>query len=154
MNEHPNDRDCGGCGQCETCVELSAAHYESSALADMERAKDDAYAERNRMVAALAHLAHNWLVGWSVGVKRTEIEGWDPEWQNCVFFDTPEGQLSWHFHDREAPLFAGLPPYDGTWDGHTTPEKYDRLARAVTPWPNGNPFGGPAPHPASLSDED
>ena len=45
-----------------------------------------------------------------------------------MFIDLPTGQASWHYHDREAHLFAGLPPYTKPWDGHTTPEKYERLA--------------------------
>lgn len=83
---------------------------------------DDAFTERNRLVAALAR-------HYPSGLRRTAIEGWDPEWHGCVFIDTPEGQLSWHYHDRDAHLFAGLPPYESPWDGHTTPEKYARLAR-------------------------
>jgi hypothetical protein len=83
---------------------------------------DGAYNERNRLVAALSKL-------FPSGLKRTAIEGWDPAWHGCVFIDTPAGQLSWHFHDREAPLFAHLGPYAGEWDGHTTAEKYARLER-------------------------
>lgn len=124
MDEFPNDRDCSGCGQCETCVELSAAHFE-------ENATDAAYAERNRVVALLATLAHTRLLGWSAGIRKTAIEGWDPAWHNCVFINTPEGQLSWHYHDREAHLFDHLPAYVAAWDGHTTPEKYLRIERMV-----------------------
>ena len=83
---------------------------------------DDAYTERNRLVAHLASI-------YPSGTRRTEIEGWDPEWHGCVFIDTPEGQMSWHYHDREAHLFAHLPPYEKPWDGHSTPEKYERLWR-------------------------
>ena len=83
---------------------------------------DTAYWERNRLVRFLASL-------YPSGMKRTEIPGWEPAWQNCVFIDTPEGQLSWHYHDREAGTFADLPPYEKEWDGHSTEEKYMRLAR-------------------------
>lgn len=85
-------------------------------------ATDDAYTERNRLVAFLARL-------FPSGRRQTEIEGWDPEWNGCCFIDTPEGQLSWHYHDREAHLFAALPLYDKPWDGHSTPEKYARIER-------------------------
>ena len=88
-------------------------------------AKDAAYKERNQVVAALARAAM--LLGWKVGLRKTAIEGWDADWHNCVFIDLPTGQASWHFHDSELPLFRGLPDYDATWDGHTTPEKYERL---------------------------
>lgn len=98
-------------------------------LIDMERRKDEAYTERNRVVAALARLAPR--LGWRAGLRKTNIEGWSDDWHGCVWIDTPDGQLSWHFHDSHAPLFEGLPPYDGpAWDGHTTPEKYERLERA------------------------
>lgn len=85
-------------------------------------AADLAYEERNRVVAALARV-------YPSGLRKTAIAGWDPAWHNCVFIDLPlVGQVSWHFHDREAPLFDGLPPYTKPWDGHTTPQKYARLA--------------------------
>ncbi len=82
---------------------------------------DQAYNERNRLVALLASI-------FPAGTKRTEIEGWDPEWHGCVYIDLPNGQASWHYHDREAHLFAHLPPYAGEWDGHTTEQKYERIA--------------------------
>jgi hypothetical protein len=78
------------------------------------------YEERNRLVALLARL-------FPSGIRKTEIEGWEPEWHNCVYIDTPTGQLSWHYHDSEAHLFEDLPPYTKPWDGHSTPEKYHRL---------------------------
>ena len=84
--------------------------------------KDAAYSERNQLVALLAALD-------PAGTKRTAIEGWDPEWHNCVYVDLPTGQASWHYHDSEAHLFAHLPAYPGEWDGHTTTEKYQRIAR-------------------------
>ena len=83
---------------------------------------DQAYYERNKLVRFLASL-------FPSGTAKTEIPGWDPEWHNCVFIDTPEGQMSWHFHDRDAHLFAALPPYEKPWDGHSTLEKYLRLER-------------------------
>lgn len=79
------------------------------------------YTERNRLVAALARL-------FPSGVARTSIPGWDITWEQCVYVDLPTGQASWHFHDSEAHLFEGLPIYTQPWDGHTTDEKYRRLA--------------------------
>jgi hypothetical protein len=81
---------------------------------------DEAYHERNQLVALLARL-------YPSGRKRTAIEGWDPEWNGCVYIDLPTGQASWHYHDREADLFADLPEYAGEWDGHTTEQKYQRV---------------------------
>lgn len=90
-------------------------------LDEANAAVDQAYFERNKVVAALARV-------FPSGVRKTNIEGWDPAWQNCVFIDLPTGQASWHFHDREAHLFEGLPAYSKPWDGHDTPEKYRRVA--------------------------
>lgn len=92
---------------------------------EMEGRKDAAYLERNQVVAALAKC-------FPSGVARTAIEGWSDDWHGCVYIDTPNGQVSWHFHDSHAHLFEGLPPYNGAWDGHRTEEKYQRLA-ALTP---------------------
>lgn len=82
------------------------------------------YRERNHLAAALARV-------YPSGIKKTAIEGWDAEWHNCVYIDSPMGQLSWHYHDSDADLFQGLPEYSGSWDGHTTEEKYDRLTRLI-----------------------
>lgn len=94
---------------------------------------DAAYLERNRLVAMLASL-------YPSGLKKTAISGWDEEWHGCVYIDTPEGQMSWHYHERDGWLFEGLPQYKGEWDGHTTDEKYARLWRLT----RSHPWGGRA----------
>lgn len=94
---------------------------EQNALAEMEARKDAAYLERNQVVAALAKC-------FPSGIAKTAIEGWSEDWHRCVYIDLPTGQASWHYHDSQAYLFADLPPYKGTWDGHTTVEKYARIA--------------------------
>jgi hypothetical protein len=123
-----------GLGRLHAQRAAEAARANAAAAADatavlLQERLDGAYAERNRVVAALATLAP--ALGWRAGRARTVIAGWDPAWHGCVYVDTPMGQLSWHFHESEAHRFAGLPAYAGTWDGHTTPEKYDRLAAAA-----------------------
>lgn len=85
---------------------------------------DAAYRERNALVAGLIR----------VGGFRAEIvmapdtEGW---W--IVYVETPAGQLSWHVSPDDMDLFSDWPVAFGThrspWDGHTTDEKYRRLAR-------------------------
>jgi len=90
-------------------------------LAAMRQRKDGAYLERNRVVAALASC-------FPSGIAQTAIEGWDEEWHGCVYIDLPTGQAAWHYHDSHAYLFAHLPPYTKPWDGHTTEEKYERVA--------------------------
>lgn len=110
---------------------LAAAPVQAATpLAEMEARKDAAYEERNRCVALLARMTL--AMGRHAGVARTAIEGWSEDWHGCVYIDLPTGQASWHFHDSQASLFDGLPAYSGAWDGHTTPEKYERVAAAYS----------------------
>lgn len=94
----------------------------------LEGRKNGAYEERNRCVALLARMARH--MGMNVGLRRSNIEGWGEEWHGCVYIDLPTGQVSWHYHDSHAPMFYGLPTYEMPYDGHTTPEKYSRVASA------------------------
>src|SRR5258705_9620523 len=82
--------------------------------------KNEAYRQRNYLVAALARL-------FPSGITRTAIPDWDPEWHGCCFIDLPSGQISYHYHDREAHLFADLPPYEKPWDGHDKDTVHRRL---------------------------
>lgn len=106
------------CALCELKDELTAALSREAALRE---AKDQAYTERNHVVAALAHL-------FPSGIRKTEIEGWNPEWHGCVYIDLPSGQIRYHYHDSQAHLFADLPPYTKKWDGHCKEEVHMRLA--------------------------
>lgn len=95
--------------------------YNDALNSDYARSKVGlAYWERNRLVALLSRL-------YPSGRSVTAIEGWDDEWHNCIYIDTPRGQLSWHIHDDEMVQFSSLPEYTGKWDGHTTDEKYRRI---------------------------
>lgn len=103
---------------------------------DYRKERDAAYTERNRLVAALARLLAREsparvgtpAVAWLADHDPNDA-GWDPEWRTIVFIDGPTGQLSWHLHDSDVLLFDGLPRGPNAWDGHTTPEKYERVAR-------------------------
>lgn len=91
---------------------------------ELEAAKDGAYLERNHLVAALARC-------FPSGIRKTAIEGWSGDWHGCVYIDLPAGQISYHYHDSQAGLFKDLSAYTKPWDGHTTEEKYARLARLI-----------------------
>lgn len=82
--------------------------------------KDEAYRQRNYLVAALARL-------YPSGITRTNIPGWSDDWHGCCFIDLPTGQISYHYHDSQAHLFARLPHYKGTWDGHDKDVCHARL---------------------------
>ena len=99
---------------------------ENACIKELVARKDAAYTERNQLVAVLSKI-------YPSGVAKTAIEGWSEDWHNCVYIDTPVGQCSWHFHDSQAGLFAHLGPYTKPWDGHTTEEKYERLASLPAP---------------------
>jgi hypothetical protein len=87
------------------------------------------YTERNRLVVLLAHLALS--KGWKAG------RYWDAFaevcWENVVAIDLPTGQVSWHIglEDCGPCGFASLPKYEGSWDGHTTDEKWERVYQLV-----------------------
>jgi len=84
---------------------------------------DRAYAERNILAAALLWRAAQ--EGHPVGWRDDTADG--PDWP-CVYADLPTGQVSWHFPRAEfTALFAGLPPYPHTYDGHDTGAKYARV---------------------------
>lgn len=86
---------------------------------------DSVYKERNTLVALLARI-------YPSGIKKTAIEGWSPEWHNCVYIELPDGsQCSWHYHNRDSYLFEGLPPYEKEWDGHTTENKYFNIEQLI-----------------------
>jgi hypothetical protein len=111
----------------QSAIDAATAELRAE-TAEQREAKDGAYLERNQCVALIARMALS--MGLTAGLARTAIEGWSEDWHGCVYIDLPTGQASWHYHDSQAELFAGLPPYTGAWDGHSTPEKYERLARA------------------------
>jgi hypothetical protein len=82
---------------------------------------DTGYAERNMLVYFLAKL-------FKGGRRDTDIEGWEPEWNGCVYVEIPGvGQCSWHYHSDMAELFADLPEYKKPYTGHTTEDKYARI---------------------------
>lgn len=107
----------------------------AASLDGLEVAKNQAYSERNQLVALLSKLFPASLERHNEADKE-----WEDDWRWIVFIDfgmrgTEYGQkvpgvLSWHIHDSELSRFDHLPRQKGvhTWDGHTTMEKYVRLA--------------------------
>jgi hypothetical protein len=89
-----------------------------------QKEKDAIYQERDQLVCALSKLFPS-----SLERHPSEDKNWEDDWRWIVFIDMDGKQLSWHIHDSELFLFAHLPRETGVkWDGHTTPEKYERLA--------------------------
>lgn len=105
---------------------------EEPLLTQLKKLRDQlnaVYEERDRCVAAVAALAKT--AGYEAWLGRHDDNDadWDPEWRHIVFVELPTGQASWHIHDSELPLFSFLQPSDLSWDGHTTPEKYERMEK-------------------------
>lgn len=100
---------------------------DAAKLPEIEAAKDGAYKERNALVCLLSKVFHAWLERHDENDKT-----WEDDWRWIVFIDLPTGQCSWHIHDSEIDNFEHLPfnvSRDGHgWDGHTTEEKYKRIA--------------------------
>jgi hypothetical protein len=102
-------------------------------IEELTKAKDAAYRERDQVVALVARMAL--ALGWRAGLRSHEPDPdptWDEDWKNVVAIDLPTGQVTWHFHDSERPLFHSLPQYAGRWDGHTTATKYERVNAVLT----------------------
>lgn len=85
--------------------------------------KDNAYSERNNLVAFLSRLYPSHLCRHS-----EEDKTWEDDWRWIVCIHSPQGQLTWHLHDSDIYKFRHLVKVEDHWDGHTTEEKYKRLA--------------------------
>lgn len=89
----------------------------------MQEQLDAVYRERNSLVAALSKLLPAHLM------RHPESDAdWEADWRWIVCIHGPSGQMTWHIHDSQFPLFIHLQSTDNDWDGHTTEEKYKRLA--------------------------
>ena len=84
------------------------------------QATDPVYRERDQLVAALSKL-------FPAHFANHDDADWEDEWRNIVCIHLPTGQVTWHIHVSEVPLFGHLTIGSNHWDGHDTPEKYRRL---------------------------
>jgi hypothetical protein len=82
------------------------------------------YEERNCLALAFARMAR--AAGWVVGWVDDDDAGRD--WP-VLMIDTPAGQVSWHLPRLWIADYEEFGRYPGEWDGHSTPEKYQRLGR-------------------------
>ena len=106
-------------------------------IESLEKQKNNAYWERNQLVAAISKIfpAH-------LSKHPEEDEEWDDDWRNIVVVYVPMNltmykdsdkqpgdlPMTWHIHDHDMPMFDHLNyKEDYWWDGHSTEEKYKRL---------------------------
>lgn len=111
-----------GCG-CPSDEAPAADRRDRAEIAEAER--DGAYRERAQLLAWIA----TGLPSAITPARDVDAEGW---WLLFVY-PHPESQLSWHIAPKDADLFAHVDhvgPDDSRvqWDGHNTPEKYERIA--------------------------
>lgn len=95
---------------------------------DKQKRKNEAYTERNQVVAGLATACQ--ALGFPVHrcLHPAEDADWDPLWRFIVEIELPTGQITWHYTEAHSHLFEKFPlREDHVWDGHTTPQKYQRL---------------------------
>jgi hypothetical protein len=104
-------------------------------LAAAEAERDKAYSERARLVAYLAACYPSEIVP-----AESDSGAWF-----LVFVTTPAGQMSWHLHEDDLDLFEPLlnaPETGIEWDGHSTEQKYERLAELTDRIARGGGFAG------------
>lgn len=90
---------------------------------DYKKQRDQAYWERNQLLALLTHEYVSWLEKHPESDKE-----WEDEWRNIVFISFPVGDYSWHIHDSEIKYFSHLEFKEGnSWDGSSTQEKYNKI---------------------------
>jgi hypothetical protein len=113
----------------------------------LKKEKDNAYWERNQLVAALSKLFPAHLAKHDPNDKE-----WDADRRTIVYIYLPADendmvsvkhwidgkayyQTSWHIQDREIPMFDHLDygfnenGFYKDWDNHDTEEKYRRLRK-------------------------
>lgn len=89
--------------------------------------KDQAYSERNKVVAAIAHIIAATGMGNVYLAKHVDAD-WEDDWRNILVIELPNGQITWHFHDSEMHLLGNFELSNNyQYDGHSTEEKYKRL---------------------------
>ena len=102
-------------GVCKLAIEMRDSY---------KKELDGVYTERAQCVATLCAHWHN--LGFTIGIDAHSGE-WDEDWRNIVYAELPTGQVSWHMHISDLPLFSHIPHRDFTSDGHTNEEKYKRI---------------------------
>jgi hypothetical protein len=96
-------------------------------IAKLEKQKNQAYSERDRMVAAISAVYPSHLQR-----HPEEDAEWEDDWRWIVVVKLPTGQATWHIHNSELKWFDHLDRVQVTpWDGHTVEEKYARLHAAT-----------------------
>jgi hypothetical protein len=92
---------------------------------DLTTERDGAYRERARLIALLAAMTPKAVI---TPAEDTDEPGWQ-----IIYLLIGGRQASWHIAPRDADLFEHVKHVNSMdpltiWDGHTTEEKYARIA--------------------------
>jgi hypothetical protein len=122
--------------------DMTMKGYEWKEGTPVEVSKDGAYWERNMLALAYAksmnrvfEITHDALAKAKVEVSQEDLTppcGW--------YFDTDNNWDGWHrvislddgtitFHIPDEFELGNLPEIKANWDGHTTRQKWDRIAK-------------------------
>jgi len=96
---------------------------------ELDESKNQAYWERNQLIVLLTKIYPSYITA-----HPQEDKEWDKEWRWIVCIDFPNSQGYWHIHDSEFHYFKHLTQKDNTWGGHSTEEKYERIAKIEKQW--------------------
>lgn len=114
------------CRDCGLTSEMTGRYKKALHKHVVEPALREVYRERARLLAFLTRV----FPAVITNNDRKEPERW------VIYLATPAGQVSWHLHFDDLPLFAaaGVEVVDGNdprarWDEHSVQEKYARLTR-------------------------
>lgn len=89
-------------------------------LINESKETDEVYHERDQLVALISKIFPS-----HIGKDEEQKEGF----KNVIYVQLPTGQCSWHIKDSELSLFKHLEHGKNNWDGHSTKEKYNRIAK-------------------------
>ncbi|MFR9796163.1 hypothetical protein ACL02U_09705 [Streptomyces sp. MS06] len=112
-------------GMRQRNLDAAAVAIQRAEQAEAER--DGAYRERAQLIAWLAALHPDHAV-LAPALDIDDEDGW-----HLLFLTVAGRQLSWHIAPRDVELFQHVQRVDpadprAQWDGHTTAEKYQRIA--------------------------
>ena len=94
-------------------------------ITDLTAERDGAYRERAQLLALLAAMTRRPVIAPAPDVDE---DGWQ-----ILYLTIGGRQATWHIHPRDAELFSHVEqagPNDprAIWDGHSTEQKYERIA--------------------------
>jgi hypothetical protein len=97
-------------------------------IIDLKAERDGAYRERAQLLA--------WLAALNPAVLAPAPDVTEDGWQILYLNPPAGGQMTWHIAPRDAELLdhveqVSIDDERAQWDGHSTAEKYQRMANLI-----------------------